>query len=98
MTITDAELVRGLIYADAELVRGLIYAIVAIIGGCASVAWWGVRVIVRSISDFKDEVTREIRDFDRRVTRIEAYIRLPAQSLDDTLTSYAASERNNGTS
>lgn len=83
---------------DAELVRGLIYAILAIIGGCASVAWWGVRVIVRSISDFKDEVTREIRDFDRRVTRIEAYIRLPAQSLDDTLTSYAASERNNGTS
>jgi hypothetical protein len=76
MTITDAELVRALAYTG-----------VLILAGCGSVAWWGVRTIVRHfgtlrdiVDAFKSEMTREIRGLDRRITRVEAVLRLPTPS------------------
>lgn len=81
---------------DAELVRWLTYAIFAVLGGCATVAWWGVRVIVRNISEFKDEFTREMRGFDRRVTRIEAHLRLPTPMPDGDSPIYTGPDRRAG--
>lgn len=78
---------------DAELVRALGYTIIVLLGGCGTVAWWGVRVIVRSIGDFKDEFTREMRGFDRRVTRIEAHLRLPTPMPDGEGGLYAGPDR-----
>ena len=86
---------RGVTITDTELVRGLAYMLLLILGGCATVAWWGVRIIVRNIAEFKDEVTREMRGFDRRVTRIEAHLRLPTPMPEGAI-GYTGPERRAG--
>lgn len=66
MTITDAELIRAL----AISLGGMIAAFYGI-------AIWVVRSIKKELNEFKQGVTNELRGLDRRVTRIEAVVRIP---------------------
>lgn len=80
---------------DAELVRALAACCLILLGGCGTVAWWAVRVVVRRIGSLEERFSAEMRGFDRRITRVEAVLRLPTPMLGDAA-AYVGPDRRAG--
>ena len=65
---------------DADIIRAMWQIAIMLIAGFGAVSWWGARWIVKTVQG----AIREIRNLERRVTRVEAYLRLPTPMVDDS--------------
>lgn len=62
---------------DADLIRAMAYLVAILLGGFSTIVWWAARWVVSKI----ESITAMFRDFDRRLTRVEA--RLGMVERDD---------------
>lgn len=78
---------------DADLVRALAWVVGVLLTGGAAVVWWAARWVVGKIEGIGRMFTREMRAFDRRLTRVEAILKMPTPEPPRDDENYGGPER-----